>query len=83
MALYDLAENCQHGDLKEEMICDHLVGILDSALSQKLQLDPKLTPETAKAEIRQREAVREQQQTLKGAESAANPVDSVSAIGNK
>jgi hypothetical protein len=34
MALYDLAENCEYGDLKAEMIRDRLVvGIQDDALS--------------------------------------------------
>ena len=84
MALYDLAENCNYGDLKEEMIRDRLVvGIRDCALSEKLQLDPRLTLETAKTAIRQKEAVREQQHTLKGAEKAASPFGNVDAIGSK
>ena len=66
MALYKLAENCDYGDLKEEMIRDRLVvGIRDTALSEKMQMDPNLTLETAKKSIHQREAVHEQQQTLK------------------
>ena len=37
MALYKLAENCDYGDLKEEMIRDRLVvGIRDTALSEKM-----------------------------------------------
>ena len=84
MALYELAENCDYGDRKEEMIRDRLVvGIRDSALSEKLQLDADLTLEKAKKSIRQREAVHEQQQTLKGAENAATPTGSVNAIINK
>ena len=60
MALYDLIE------LKDEMLTDHLVvGIRDGALSEKLQLDSSLTQESAKKVIRQREAVHEQQQSLK------------------
>ena len=59
--LYRIAENCNYGDLKEEMIRDRLVGIKDMALSQQLQLDPELTLEKAKTKIRQREAVGEQQ----------------------
>ena len=84
MALYDLAENCNYGDMREEMIRDRLVvGIRDNALSEKLQLDAKLTLETAKTTIRQREAVREQQQTLKEAEGAASLTSNVDAIINK
>ena len=84
MALYDLAENCDYGDIREEMIRDRLVvGIRDSALSEKLQLDPKLKLEIAKTANRQKEAVREQQQTLKGAENTATPIRSVNVIVNQ
>ena len=69
MALYDLAENCEYGDLQSEMIRDRLVvGIRDAALSERLQTDAELTLEKAKKTIRQREAVHEQQRVLKGAE---------------
>ena len=65
MELYRLAENCDYGELKNEMIRDRLVvGIRDAVLSQQLQLDAELT---AKKKIRQREAVGEQQKELKGA----------------
>ena len=68
MALYDLAETCEYGSMKEEMIRDRLVvDIRDDALSQKLQLDATLSLEKAKKEVRQREAVHEQQLTLRGA----------------
>ena len=69
MALYDLAENCEYGDLQSEMIRDCLVvGIRDAALSERLQTDAELTLEKAKKTIRQREAVHGQQRVLKGAE---------------
>ena len=68
-ALYELAENCEYGALKSEMIRDRLVvGIRDSGLSERLQLDADLDLEKAKKSIRQREAVHEQQQSLKTAE---------------
>ena len=52
MALYSLAENCEYGMLKSEMIRDRLVvGIRDSALSQRLQLNAELTLEKAKQAI--------------------------------
>ena len=45
------------------MIRDRLVvGIQDLALSECLQLDPDLMLEKAKTLVRQREAVKEQQQ---------------------
>lgn len=65
-ALYGLVESCEYGALKEEMLRDRLVvGIRDSTVSQKLQMNAKLTLEEAKKEIRQREAVREQSKQLR------------------
>ena len=65
-ALYHLVENCAYGDLKDEMISDRLVvGIRDTTLSERLQMDADLTLEKAKKSIRQREAVHEQQEILK------------------
>lgn len=57
-ALYNLVSSCDYGDLATEMIRDRLVvGIRDTALSQRLQVDPDLTLEKAKRQIRQKEAV--------------------------
>ena len=65
MALYKLAEDCDYGIMKSELIRDRLVvGIRDTNLSERLQLDPKLTLESAKKAVRQREAVKEQQKEL-------------------
>ena len=65
-ALHNLAENCNYGALKLELICDRfVVGIRDSSLSQRLQLDPELTLEKAQTIIHQKEAVKDQQETLK------------------
>ena len=67
MSLYELADNCEYGLLRDEMIRDRLVvGIRDSNLSEHLQLDADLNLDKAKKAIRQREAVHEQQQTLNG-----------------
>ena len=46
--LYCLADRCEYGELRNEMIRDRIVvGLLDDALSEKLQLDARLTLETA------------------------------------
>ena len=56
--------------MKEELIQDRLVvGIKDSRLSEQLQLESDLTLEKAKTKIRQREAIQQQTQVLKGAEA--------------
>ena len=47
--LYSLVENCNYGDLKEEILRDRLVvGIQDQKLSRQLQLDAVLTLEKVK-----------------------------------
>ncbi|CAB4038732.1 Transposon Ty3-G Gag-Pol poly, partial [Paramuricea clavata] len=46
--LYELAETCQFGDLKNELIRDRIVvGIRNASLSQKLMQDEKLTLDKA------------------------------------
>ena len=79
-SLYNLASDCNFGDLKNELIRDRIVvGICDTSLSERLQMDPDLTLEKAKTLVRQREAVREQQQTLKSEKlEAPSLVDAVS-----
>ena len=82
MELYRLAESCDYGDLKDEMIRDRLVvGIRDAVLSQQLQLDPDLTLEKAKKMVRQREAVHDQQQVLKGVSNEAHVVEELRTKG--
>ena len=84
MALFDLVENCNYGDLKNELIHGCLIiGNRDITLSEKPQLDPKLTLKRAKTVIWQIEALHEQQQTLSGTENAVSAVISFNAIGNK
>ena len=57
------------------MIRDRLVvGILDTAMSEKLQLDSALDLEKAMKQIRQREAVKEHQSHLRGDGSKSHPV---------
>ena len=66
-ALYGLIGNCEYGPLKEELLRDRMVvGVRDTALSQKLQADAGLTLERAKTAIRQKEAITEQQTELGG-----------------
>ena len=56
-SLFCLAEHCEYGALHDEMIRDRIVvGIVDSALSLKLQLDAKLTLKKAIDAARQSEA---------------------------
>ena len=74
-ALYTLSEHCNYGALKEEMIRDRIVvGLRDSNLSLKLQLDEKLDLQKAITQVREAETIKQQQPTLRGAqkETTAN-----------
>ena len=56
-----LVDSCDYGSMKEEMLWDRtVIGIHDRALSEKLQMDSKLTLEQAKKSARQKEAVKDQ-----------------------
>ena len=58
-----------------------MVGIRDALLSERLQMDLELMLEKAKTVIRQREAVREQQVTIKGDRLEAPQL--LEAVGQK
>lgn len=63
-ALYQLVETCEYSLFKEEMLRDRLVvGIKDVALSELLQMDPKLTLKKPNPTVCQ-EVVQEQLQLL-------------------
>ena len=85
-ALYGLAEHCGYASLHEEMIRDRIVvGLLDAKLSEKLQLDPELTLSKAVTQVRQAEAIKQQQALLRGETpsmcmGARNPDTHVGAV---
>ena len=57
--MHKLAENCEFGLMKEELIHDWLVvGIQDLALSEHLQLESDFMLDKAKKLIRQQEVVK-------------------------
>ena len=79
--LFRLAERCNFKQLHDEMIRDRLVaGVPDTALSQKLQLDPSLTLDKALAQARQKETVRTQQSTVRHSSSARATLHQVHAF---
>ena len=76
-SLHSLSEYCNYGQLRDEMIRDRIVvGLRDSALSEKLQLESELTLEKANTLAHNRESVRKQQLLLRG-DTTAN-IDAVS-----
>ncbi|XP_064468028.1 uncharacterized protein LOC135378816 [Ornithodoros turicata] len=65
--LHRLAETCEFGSLKDDLIRDRLVvGLRDKKLSERLQLDSGLTLEKAVNTARNSEAVKGQQPTIRG-----------------
>lgn len=80
-ALYALAEHCQYGLLRDELIRDRIVvGLRDVRLSERMQLDAKLTLKSAIDQARQSEVVKRQQVTLRGTGSEANESKSVDRV---
>ena len=64
-----LSKHCNYGALTEEMIRDRIVvGLRDSNLSLKLQLDEKLDLQKAITQVREAETIKQQQLTLRGAQ---------------
>ena len=75
-SLYGLAEHCGYSGLHDEMIRDRIVvGLRDARLSEKLQLDAELSLDKAVAQVRQAEAVKQQQSLVRGAEENRRPPD--------
>ena len=63
--LYSMIDNCNYGALRDEILRDRIViGIRDKGLSQKLQLNDKLTLQETLIQVRSKEMVHKQSQAL-------------------
>ena len=83
-ALFAIAENCNYGNLRDELIQDRLVvGIRDTALSGCLQTDADLTLNKAMKAVRQQEAIREQQTVLHNNKTANDNPDNLDSVKTK
>ncbi|XP_072146225.1 uncharacterized protein [Dermacentor andersoni] len=81
--LHKLAERCDFDNMKDRLIRDRfVVGLLDEALSEELQMDPKLTLATALARARTSETIKQQQADLKQREGTSAETY-VAAVKNK
>ena len=53
-----MAETCEYGEFQQQMLRDRLVvRMRDTALSERLQMNPDLTLDKVKRELRQKEAI--------------------------
>ncbi|UYV84695.1 hypothetical protein LAZ67_X003121 [Cordylochernes scorpioides] len=74
--LHKMADTCNYGSLKEEMIRDRIVvGVENLQLSEKLQLEPNLTLERAIQAACQTECVKQQQTSLRSTTTQDANVD--------
>ena len=65
-SLYSLAEHCDYGQLKDELIQDwFVVGLRAAKMSKKLQPDADLTLEKAVNQARQKKRVHGQQSIVR------------------
>ena len=75
-----MADHCEYGALRDQKIRERIVvGIVDSALSLKLQLDAKLTLKKAIDAARQSEAAKREQAQMRNFLPKATNVDFVKA----
>ena len=81
--LYRLADDCEYGLLKNELIRDRIiVGVLDDALSDRLQSKLKLTLEEAVQISRQAEARQQSREVVRGSTlTSTNSVNMVKRAG--
>ena len=79
--LHCMAEHCQFGDINDELIRDRLVvGLRDTRLAERLQLDQELTLEKAVNQARPSEAVKKQQVLLGDDQSSHGVKETVDAV---
>ena len=77
-ALHSLAEHCEYGTLRNQMIRDSLVvGLLDANLSERLQLEADLKLEDVIARARNSEVVKGQQATVRSTATSSTHVPAI------
>lgn len=75
-ALYALGENCEYGGLHNELLRDRLVvGLRDTGLSERMQLDKDLTLTKAINMARQSEEIKRQQTDLRSEMTSSSKIE--------
>lgn len=81
-ALCALAEHCNYGTLRDELIRDRIVvGLADTRLSERMQMEKDLDLEKAINMARQSEDIKKQQNTLRSKVSGVKQTDASSVDG--
>ena len=79
--LHCMTEHCQFGDINDKLIRDRLVvGLRDTRLAERLQLDPELTLGKAVNQARQYETVKKQQLLLRDDQSSHGVKETVDSV---
>lgn len=82
--LFRLAETCNFGDLREELIRDRIVvGVRNTKLSEAMQLQADLTLEKAVTKARQADEVKRQQGVIRGVDNAMKNESEVDYVHRK
>ena len=83
-ALHTLAETCEFGSLKEDLIRDRLVcGIRDNSLRKKLLQEPKLTLDKCLDSCRAAEATKLQMQAMTNQNNESSDVNALKSSSEK
>ena len=83
-ALSTLAETCEFGSLKEDLIRDRLVcGLRDNSLRKKLLQKPKLTLNKCLDSCRAAEATKLQMQAMKNQNNESSDVNALKSSSEK
>lgn len=82
--LHNMADRCQYGQLREELISDPLVvGLANVQLLERQQLNADLTLEAAVTAARNSETVKQQQKDMRSQENSDMGVDDLRAPKKK
>lgn len=82
--LHTLADNCEYGNLKDDLIRDRVVvGMKDTHTSERLQLQSKLKLEEAILAAKQAEIQKSQNTILRQEKQGENQLNAIGKKGNK
>ena len=82
--LYQIAEHCEYGTLRDDLIRDRIVvGVIDEALSDRLQMKSDLKLAEAVQMTRQAEARKDNREIVRGDAKSLHSTSSVDSVTRK